>query len=538
MRYIVGGRVSCVLESQMPDDPFENEPRDEPSETAGLASVVVIDRREDVAAICGRVDGSPTYAVVIHAPAGNRPLSTELGMRRLQRHAEDSGRVVAIATTNTALASRARQVGVPVARRPDHVRWDAAGKRVIRLFGRSMVAPSVGGYAVFVLAAFIALVFAGLALTMAPTATIVITPPTETIEKTITISASPDSGKVDLNALKVPATTVNSEQMITLALRTTGTVQVATASAKAVVSMTNTTPADVIVAAGALLVGPGAQTFEIDIETLVPAGKAVSQGATAVEPGPTGNVPPGTIKSWGDVRLAGLTVTNALAAAGGATEERPAAAAADLLAIRALARDLATSESIKRALITARPNDAIFLRTAETVVQAGDPNLGAGAPGEILLMDVKVTVSALAVLSSTLDEIARQALVSGEGAGEVLPGSVKAVETGARRADATDGSIRTDIRVTGQFVRGLTHADVRSAVAGRSREDAASTLSTRYGIDDAKVSVSPGWAPRVPRFGFRINVQFRAATASHADSESNTKNGVSATATATTGPRD
>ena len=186
----------------MPGDPFENELRDGASETDGLASVVVIDKREDVAAICGRVDGSPTYAVVIHAPAGNRPLSTELGMRRLQRHAEDSGRVVAIATTNTALASRARQVGVPVARRPDHVRWDSGGKRVVRLFGRSVVAPSVGGYVVFVLAAFFALAFAALALTMAPTATIVATPPVETIEKVVTISASADSAKVDLKAFR------------------------------------------------------------------------------------------------------------------------------------------------------------------------------------------------------------------------------------------------------------------------------------------------------------------------------------------------
>ena len=63
-----------------------------------VASVVLVERPEDVAAICGRVDAAPTWAVVIHAPEGNRQLSTELGMRRLIHHAQDGGKVIAIAT--------------------------------------------------------------------------------------------------------------------------------------------------------------------------------------------------------------------------------------------------------------------------------------------------------------------------------------------------------------------------------------------------------------------------------------------------------
>ncbi len=524
----------------MPDEPeetYEEEGADERFDATGLASVVSVDRREDVAAICGRVDASPTFAVVIHAPGGNRPLSTELGMRRLQRHAEDSGRVVAIATSNTALASRARQVGIPVARRPDHIRWDSAGKRVVRVVGRSWALPSVGGYMMFLVAAVIALAFAALALTMAPSATIVAMPPTETIEKTVTISASPDAGKVDLKALKVPASKVTSQQTITLAVRTTGKVQVATLPAKAVVAMTNPSTVDITIPAGTLLVGPGAQTFELDIDTAVPAGKTVSQGATAVEPGPIGNVPAGTIKSWGDAKYQSLTVTNGLAAQGGATEQRQGVTPADILAIRALAKDLVGSEAVKRALIAARPNDAIFLRTAETSVESGDPSLAAGAAGDILLVDVKVTVSALAVLSSTLDEIARGVLVTGQARGELLPGSVTAVETGARRADASDGSIRTDIKVTGKFTRNVTREDLRAAVKGKSREGAKSTLSDRYGIDDVQVSVSPGWAPRVPRFGFRIEVELRSPAATKPTSESNAKNDAAPTASATASAR-
>ena len=88
----------------MTGDPNPPPPAPAAADAEGLASVVVIERRDDVAGICGRIDTAPTFAVVIHAPRGNRQASTQLGMRRLVRHAEDTGRVIAIATRSLAIA--------------------------------------------------------------------------------------------------------------------------------------------------------------------------------------------------------------------------------------------------------------------------------------------------------------------------------------------------------------------------------------------------------------------------------------------------
>src|SRR5262245_56895937 len=112
-----------------------------------MASMVVVERRDELPAICGRIDRAPTFAVVIYAPDGNREMATELGMRRLIRHAEDSGRAIAIATSSRALSTRARLAAVPVSRRPEHVRWDAGGKRVLRLGPASVALPGIGRYA-------------------------------------------------------------------------------------------------------------------------------------------------------------------------------------------------------------------------------------------------------------------------------------------------------------------------------------------------------------------------------------------------------
>jgi hypothetical protein len=102
--------------------------------------------------------------VVVHAPGGNRELSREIGMRRLKKHAEDSGRTVAIATPSINLASRARQVRIPCARKPEHVRWDSAGRVVVRLGRSSVLIPPLGRYLQVLLIAAVALAVVGVVI--------------------------------------------------------------------------------------------------------------------------------------------------------------------------------------------------------------------------------------------------------------------------------------------------------------------------------------------------------------------------------------
>ena len=144
--------------------------------------------------------------------------------------------------------------------------------------------------------------------------------------------------------------------------------------------------------------------------------------------------------------------------------------------------------------------------TARSEIAPGEVSPPVGTPSALALLDVKVTLSALAVLEETLNEVAREVLFLETSGGEFVPGSVRAVETGARQLDADNATIQTELRVQGEFARGVTTDDIKSAVSGKSKEAALSTLSDRYGIEDAEVRLS-SWAPRLPRFGFRIDVE-------------------------------
>ncbi len=490
---------------------------------AAFASVVRVERHEDIATICGRLDTAPSYAVVLHASRGNRALSREIGMRRLLRHADETGKVIAFATTNGALSSRARALSIPVARKPEHVRWDSGGKVVWRLPGHSLAVPALGRLIQVAFLLGIAAVFAGLLLTMAPFATVIVYPPTETLERTVVVTASAAITEPDIEALRVPATEVTSTRLVTVAVPTTGSTMVGTEPAQVTLTITNTTAQPVTIPAGTEAISQdGSIAFALPEDATLVPGETTAVLGVAVEPGEAGNIPPETLVRFRDAEFALIRVSNAGNAGGGVSEPRPAVDLADIQRMRDTAASLESAASIRATIVADRPGDAIFLDSAQAAVETGDPSGFVGEVADVVTMEIQVTVTALAVTAEVLDRIALAALQPELGSGEFIPGTVRAVETGARKVARDDGVYTTEFLVRGEFARGMDSAAIEDAVKGRSAEGARSALAGDYGIEDAEVDVSPGWAPRLPRFGFRINVELRARDTTTATSDSAT----------------
>ncbi len=509
-----------------------------PPVSDGLASVVLIERRDDIAGICGRLDAAPTYAVVVHAPGGNRQLSTQLGIRRLQRHAEDTGRVIAIATRSRSLAARARQAGIPVSRRPEHVRWDAPGRRVVRLPGVSLALPGVGRYVQFAVLAAACLAIVGLAVLMGPTATVRLTPPMREFTARVLVDASPDRDTADVPAARLRAQEVSATRRVTLAAPATGTALVPATRATVLITMSNTGSTQVVVPKGEILLAqPSGLRFQVDQETSVPASKTVVQQASALDPGEIGNIPAGALGSWDDASLKSVSVSNAAPGSGGASEERPAVSEADVLGLLALADSMTTSPAIRQAVIDANPGFGVFLRTAAVEVATADPVPAVGAPAEILVLDVAFEITALAVGEADLLALVLDRL--GPGApGPLVSGSVRAVETGARQSDIEeDGVMTSEFDITAAFADGVTASSVRSAIHGRLTSRARSHLEDRYGIENVELDMNPGVAPLVPWFQFRIDVEFRPVNPGEPAKTQDADRTPTNTATASPSPR-
>ena len=477
-----------------------------PLQDQGFASVVPIDRDDEVDGICGRIDAAPTLAVVLHARRGNAAMAEELGLRRVVRHVEESGRVFAIATHSAALTRRARALRVPVARNPRKVHWRSGGKVVLRLGRFALLLPPLGRYLQpLVLVALVLLILAGL-LTAGPGVTVTVYPPTRAVERLAVVTASPRVTEIDLATLTVPATTVSVEQDVLLALPTTGTISRGVANAVATLTITNPSAGDVALPAGAVLfAGSDLIPFALDEATTVPAGGTVTAAATASFSGSSSNVAADTITQWRDEAFADLVATNPAPASGGAAEVLRAVDPADTVALQALVAALPGQESLQALLVAARPNDAVIVRTATITITMGEPSASPGTPADVLFMEVHTTIEALAILSGTLDELAQALLSDVGGVGVIVPGTVTAVETGASQLDRSDGSYRTELRLRADFA-GLSPEELEGAVKGKSESEAEAELLSRYGIDDVEIDLTPGWAPWLPRFGFRIDV--------------------------------
>lgn len=161
---------------------------------------------------------------------GEPPARRQLGIRRLARHAEDSGKVVAIATRSGSLKSRARMARpLPVARKPEGIRWDSAGRRSLGAGRARIYLPALGGALQVLVLVLVAGGFLALAATVAPSR--------EGRGHTPRGDAHADRAgdgfarrkDADLAKRELPARTVTETQRVTLAVPATGKVLVGTA---------------------------------------------------------------------------------------------------------------------------------------------------------------------------------------------------------------------------------------------------------------------------------------------------------------------
>lgn len=473
-----------------------------------VVSVVSVDRRDDVGLICGKVDAAPSYWVILDAPRGNTAISSDLGMNRLRRHVEESGRAVAIATRSPGLSARARAAAIPVASRPEFVRWDAPGKMVVRVGGRSFAFPALGRYlqSIFLLVTLLAVVW--LALAMGPSADVVIRPDAEVLTRTVQVRASAETEELDLATLETPLTDVSESTVITLSLEVTGTAPEPVEPAVVTVVVSNSTAEPVTIPAGEIVIAePTTYEFATLEERTVPAGGTESMPARSVLTGSAQNVGAGTITRWGDDRP-GLTVTNPEAATGGADRTVPAVSADDIVRLRELETSIRNSDAIRQLLSTERLHDAVFAGSAAVETEEVNPLPEVGTPIDFLLVDYRVTVTAKAIDAATLEAIARHVLQQDTGEGVFVPGSVTAREVPGSSLEA-DGVMSASFELSGLFANDIELSAIEDAVKGKSPESARSIVQERYGIEDVEVDLTPGWAPWIPRFGFRIDVQLQ-----------------------------
>ncbi len=386
--------------------------------------------------------------------------------------------------------------------------------------GRRRRAPIFLGLAVLVLAAVVGGVAAFLLL---PSASISVAAREESIGPlAISVAARTDATDVDVEAAVVPAQTIPIDVEASDTFPATG-VRVQLTKARTTVSfLSKDFTAPNTIAAGSIVRTRDNVRFRTDATIRLPPAtlngleitpSTATVRATAVDPGPDGNVPADTITTLpkGE-NLLFLEVTNPKAAAGGKRQEF----------------QRVTQEDVDGAVValTNSLNEAFRARVADPGLTGGGPTIfpATAQPGEPVIavdpaeivgtevgsFDLAASLSGtvLAVDPAPIRQIGEARLRDAVRPGFLLVPDSSLVS--AEDAVVVGQSVSFPVVVSARQVAVLDPAEIRNAILGQPLDVARATLS-RYG--PAEVTVWPDWVTTIPTMESRVEVMVTGPTA-------------------------
>jgi len=151
-------------------------------------AAAVIRREDSLTAIFGKLDAADSPRVALVAPRGNEELSRALGMRRLRRHVDMTGKDVMLVTHSGALRGRAREVGLATVGNVKKVDFERYGRGGVRVGGVVVPLPGIG--LIVRLAAFVGAValLAAAVLLYLPQATVQVYPQLQPFANTLSLT--------------------------------------------------------------------------------------------------------------------------------------------------------------------------------------------------------------------------------------------------------------------------------------------------------------------------------------------------------------
>ncbi len=468
------------------------------------AATIIADRDDDANAIIGRIDEASEVALLLVVPRRAHVLREAMQWPRIAAYVRQRGLQLRVLASRGDVRQHARNAGLPAARTVRGLR----PRRALRIpFGSReflLRAPPIGPFVRAALFAAALFVIGFAACSYIPSASILISPPAETLTVTSRVRLSP-LGETDLGLGVVAVDAVQTEVVFVVSTRSTGVDTVGERRARTALTFTNSGEADLVLPIGTPVETRDGVTFTTDGSVSVAAGSSAGVGATALEPGSAGNVPADSL-----TRLTGfpdtLTVAN-IAAGGGTDIAVPVVSADDVAAVAEIA-DTVLRRAGERELLRTITDGTVFTETVSVVILSQTPLADVGDPTEVFMMEYTAVANAFVLTDEDAKRIAQQLLQGKLPDGmALLPDTA---EASIGEASAFDGSrLTVDLTVTGRasplfdpaVLRGQLTNVTPGVAAERLREELALT-------SEPHIAVHPGWIPglRMPRRSDRISI--------------------------------
>lgn len=482
---------------------------------------VYLEPEDDSATIRGRIERGVARQpqVEVFVPYGQPTLRSRVGMLLLRRFVEDSLIAVYLITDDSEVRRTAREQAIPAsgttltgdslgsALRREADRTPAGyarylRERRVRSTERWRSIRHVGGVLAMALLPPLAAVWV-----LAPTATISLKIPVESVDQALNLRVSALASTVDLQDATVPGRVVEVPVDISVSGRTSGAVPDTNVVARGTVRFISRSDQPVRVPGGTRVATNDSIVFTTQTEVIAHPGlpQGVSVAVSAQEPGALSNVAARAISRIEDTQLASvLRVENEAALTGGADAPERAVTEADYQRLRAEAINQARDRALEDIERRLTGDSAIAPGSLRLRIATEDLTQRIGTPANSVTLTLSGTGRALTFHSEDLRTIVRRRIAVDAG-DEQAAGAQLSVSLGKSLTADNDIAV-FETRVEGTVGRWLDDAAVRAAVAGKTPADARRAL-TRLAPESAPtIRLTAPWADRVSPFHWRITV--------------------------------
>jgi hypothetical protein len=461
-------------------------------------------------------------------PGRGRVLTRLLDLKLLQRQAERQGTQIGLVTLDPDTIYNAHELGIPVfetlgeietghwhvrprapsephANRNPESREELLRNPPARALSRP-TQPSRTRYALFALGFTLPLM---MLLSLLPAAHLVVAPEAQQLDENAVFQLTSDDSE-DPESHLLPIQTFTIRVSGSMRTPTSGRSSQPSIQAKGEIQITNISASTVILAQGTRVLpvdAPG-PTFQTDAGAVIPPGDTKSIGVTAVQPGPDGNLPGGTI--WAIEGPAGLSIeaVSPSPTSGGALSTRSAVSSADRLALtrqlQAQLLEQARSQMEDRLSI----HELLIPESVkpERVLEADfDHESGDAADSVALTTTIDVTGIAYdrELLLVQLSRVVSASLPQGW---HLIPGSVEIqMHQFAPRLAGTNAELRVDYQAS---IYAEPDRDSLIATLRLKPVDQLERAFSASKIEAELVSsnITPAWLPFFPAFNFQYDI--------------------------------
>src|SRR5579884_1257451 len=280
-----------------------------------------------------------------------------------------------------------------------------------------------------------------LAYLFVPKTTVVLYPPTQSIDETLQVRADPAALVVDVGARRVPARVGYVVDEVVEQEVTQGRLVDPSARAVGTVTLVNRLGGPVTIPTGTMLMTASGVRFTLgaDVAFDGTTGQVAHASVQAFDAGPNGNVGRLEISRIVGPLAGRIAVLNEEPTVGGGQSSAPVIDDADVARARAAAAERARSDALNQLRGDAAPDELLLADSLDAAVLEESLDHHVGDRATTFTFRLRARFSAVRVASDDLERIARQGWKPSVPAGYLVP--EQQLEVGAPRVAGRDGGV-------------------------------------------------------------------------------------------------